>query len=52
MLAGVGGITPGQEGYGTAFTATESTMGKSLITELIVCYVERATAEKVKVQAL
>ena len=42
----------GQEGYGTAFNATESTMDESNITESIVSYAERAPAAEGNVQAL
>ena len=45
-------MTLGQEGYGTAFNATEATMEESSITESIVCYAERATSAEGKVQAL
>ena len=45
-------MTLGQEGYGTAFNATEVTMEDSSHTESIVRCTERATAAKGKVQAL
>ena len=52
LLAGGGGTTLGQEGYGGAFNATETTMDESSLTESIVRYTERATVVEGKVADL
>ena len=52
LLVEGGGTTLGQEGYGTVFNATESTMEESSINESIFCYAERATSAEGNVQAL
>jgi hypothetical protein len=52
LLAEGGGTTLGQDGYGGAFHATESTTDDASLTESIVRYAERATAAEGKVTEL
>jgi hypothetical protein len=52
LLAEGGGTTLGQDGYGGAFHATESTTDDTSLTESIVRYAERATAAEGKVTEL
>ena len=44
MLVEIGGTNLGQDGYGMAFNATESTMDEWSLTESIICYTEHVTA--------
>ena len=52
LLTEGGGTTLGQNGYWTAFNATEAAMEESSVAESIFCYAERAAVLERKVKSL